>query len=256
MWRICAWVADGCNFEMVWITPTIWLFGGSPWLKWRRSVLRVAFCADIGMWYLRVNLLCCALNLISPWAMLMEAERIDTHKTTELIRCVFSTTPVLLSMAYSWYSPLSWCPHVLNSVNLSLPALDLVWVRLDSKEADGMTKNHDEKHTYVAFTLFLLTLFGMYVIFVCENLRLNRLFIFLFVFWVRCADSREGAHCHPIEIHEKLLEVMSVSLAEQAAASHRWWYFDAEISWSILRLPDDFCGCDVVSLFQLLDTIQ
>jgi hypothetical protein len=85
-----------------------------------------------------------------------------------------------------------------------------------------MTKNHDEKPTYVAFTLFLLTLFRTYVIFVCEHLRLNRLFIFLFVFWVRYADSREEAHCHPIGIHEKLLEVMSVGLTEQAAASHRW----------------------------------
>jgi hypothetical protein len=85
-----------------------------------------------------------------------------------------------------------------------------------------MTKSHDEKLTYVAFTLFLLALFGMYVTFVCEHLRLNRLFIFLFVYWVRCADSREGAHCHPIRILEKLLEVMSVSLAEQAAASDCW----------------------------------
>jgi hypothetical protein len=85
-----------------------------------------------------------------------------------------------------------------------------------------MTKSHEKKLTYGAFTLFLLTLFGMYVIFVCEHLRLNRLFTFLFVFWVRCADSGEEVHCHPIGIHEKLLEVMSVSLAEQAAASDRW----------------------------------
>jgi hypothetical protein len=84
-----------------------------------------------------------------------------------------------------------------------------------------MTKNHDEKLNYVAFTLFLPTLFGMYMISVWERLRLNRSFIFLVVFLVRSADSREEAHYHPIGIREKLLEVKCTSRAEQAAAFAR-----------------------------------
>jgi hypothetical protein len=51
-----------------------------------------------------------------------------------------------------------------------------------------MTKNHDNKLKYVAFTLFLLMLFGIYMISVWERLRLNRLFIFLFVILLRGVD--------------------------------------------------------------------
>jgi hypothetical protein len=84
-----------------------------------------------------------------------------------------------------------------------------------------MTTNHDKKLNYVAFTLFLLTLFRMYMICVWERLRLNRLFVFLVVFLVCSANSREEAHYHPIGIREKLLEVECMSRAEQAAASAR-----------------------------------